>query len=276
VLSDSGTPSGNKANQIAPKLVRKAGGRPVLLQPPYNASQDIDGIDALMVLGRRWDVNPQEYGEEEVLDPDMVKDGAHTDYEKAIIPLALIKRMPVLGLCAGMQRIQVVLGGRLEQKISDHRHGDNAGHPWASDKKFLELGHIPITIVEGTHLAEIRKGIQGQVKARYPDLLYYEVKCFHHQAIRANELVPGLKAAAHAQGGSGTIEAFEADPKGKYRNQYIMGFQFHIERMLNDPFSKALFKDFIVAAEKYKQRSGSIGYQEQESNRRENNHGQIR
>lgn len=138
---------------------------------------------------------------------------------------------PVLGVCRGMQVINVVVGGTLYQDCTDevpdaikHDYFPTAGHA----RDFLAHG---VRIEPGTRLAQVF----GADEAR--------VNSMHHQAIR--DLGEGLVASAFSP--DGLIEAIETREDG-----FIVGVQWHPEMLVDqDAATRRLFTAFIDAAREY-------------------------
>ncbi|MCX4630816.1 gamma-glutamyl-gamma-aminobutyrate hydrolase family protein [Streptomyces sp. NBC_01443] len=179
------------------ELVQAAGGAAVLLPPdePGSAAEVLSRLDGLVVAGGP-DVDPVRYGAER--DPRTGAPATQRDeWELALIEAALAAGMPVLGICRGMQALNVALGGTLVQHIDGHAvaPGVMAWHP---------VRPVPDT--------------------RYAALVpeEAEVPTYHHQAV--DRLGRGLIASAHAV--DGTVEAIELpDPA-----HWVLGVQWHPER----------------------------------------------
>ncbi|MBT2481716.1 gamma-glutamyl-gamma-aminobutyrate hydrolase family protein [Streptomyces sp. ISL-94] len=179
------------------ELVQAAGGAAVLLPPdePGAAAEVLSRVDGLVVAGGP-DVDPVRYGaarDSRTGAPATVRD----EWELALIAAALDSSMPVLGICRGMQALNVALGGTLIQHIDGHfdTPGATSWHP--------------VRPVPGTRYA-----------ALVPEEA--DVPTYHHQAV--DRLGRGLIASAHAL--DGTVEAIELpDPAG-----WVLGVQWHPER----------------------------------------------
>ena len=132
----------------------------------------------------------------------------------------------MLGICRGFQVINVMRGGTLLQHVDGHA-GPAYGHGPAS-------GH-PLRIVPGTRLARILfpSNVRGGVLT---------VNTYHHQAVRASDLAPGLVANAWASSGAGDlVEGFEAEGA-----RFIVGVQCHPERTESTPDAfERLFAFFV-------------------------------
>ncbi|GAA4874099.1 gamma-glutamyl-gamma-aminobutyrate hydrolase family protein [Kitasatospora terrestris] len=200
-----------------PAMVRAAGGVAVLLPPdaPQYAAQAVERLDALVVAGGE-DVDPALYGARP--HPLTVANAPERDaWEAALLRAALAAGKPVLGVCRGMQLLNVVFGGTLVQHLPDVvGHEGHVGPPNA-------YGRHPVRPVPDTLLG----GLLPE-----PELV---VPTFHHQAV--DRLGEGLTVAAYAA--DGTVEAIEA-PAG-----FVLGVQWHPEQ---DPADLRLAEALVRAA----------------------------
>ena len=181
-----------------------AGGLPVAL--PHHAGLAeayLDALDALVVTGGAFDVDPALYGEGEVHAATSLK-RARTEAELALLRGAMARGMPVLGICGGQQLLAVALGGSLVQHIPDAVPGALA-HEQAT--RHDEPAHA-VRIAPGTLLARL-VGV-GEMR----------VNSSHHQAVR--ERGPG--AVVDAVAPDGVVEGIE-DP----RQRFCLGVQWHPE-----------------------------------------------
>ncbi|WP_432087675.1 gamma-glutamyl-gamma-aminobutyrate hydrolase family protein [Streptomyces sp. bgisy095] len=178
-----------------PRLVRENGGIAVMLPPdrPAVAAAVVARLDGLVVAGGA-DVEPVRYGAEP--DPRTGPPARERDsWELALIDAALASGTPLLGICRGMQLLNVALGGTLVQHLD---------------------GHVEAVGVIGRHKVEPVPG------TRYASLVpeTAEVPTYHHQAV--DRLGAGLAVSARAE--DGTVEAVElADPV------WALGVQWHPE-----------------------------------------------
>ena len=187
------------------RAVQRAGGRPVLLLPDPEDAENPDGvldmIDALIITGGAGDVDPALYGQEPHPETGPVQEERDA-YELALVRAATGRRMPVLGICRGMQVINVAYGGGIEQHLPDavghegHRHIPGT---FADHKVDLEAGSLAATAVGAE---------------RTP------VKSHHHQGVR--EIGDGLVVTGRSE--DDTVEALE-DPSCSF----VLGVLWHPE-----------------------------------------------
>ncbi|HUE54398.1 MAG TPA: gamma-glutamyl-gamma-aminobutyrate hydrolase family protein [Candidatus Udaeobacter sp.] len=209
--------------------VSKAGGEPVpiSLSRPAELQQLLPTLDAFVLPGSPADVAPSEYG---AVNGGLSApaDRAREETDRAILKHALAEKKPVLAICYGCQLLNVYLGGTLIQDVRSET-GTKTPHR----KKDLGPGakKDPIhgaTIDSGTRLA----AISGSTRA--------EINSSHHQAVRR----PGknLRVTAHAS--DGTVEGVEWTGD----SNWVVGVQWHPERMQGDVFAERLFHEFVAAA----------------------------
>ncbi|WP_406328683.1 gamma-glutamyl-gamma-aminobutyrate hydrolase family protein [Streptomyces sp. NBC_00203] len=178
-----------------PRLVQRAGGLAVMLPPddPAQAAATVARLDGVVVAGGP-DVDPVRYGAER--SPRTGPAAPERDaWELALIRAALASGTPLLGICRGLQLLNVALGGTLVQHIDGHVK--DAG----------VFGHHEVTPVPGSLYA----GVVPEVTA---------VPTYHHQAV--DRLGEGLRASAHAA--DGTVEAIELPGAS-----WVLGVQWHPE-----------------------------------------------
>jgi putative glutamine amidotransferase len=207
---------GNYADAIA-----DVGGLPLALPHHASLAEDyLDRIDALVVTGGAFDVDPALYGAANRHATVTLKEG-RTAAELALVRGALARDMPVLGICGGQQLLAVALGGTLIQHIPDSI--PNAlEHEQVNPRH--EPGH-PIAVTPGTLL----HGIVGATDMA--------VNSAHHQAVGA----PGPSATVNATAPDGVIEGVE---DARYR--FCLGVQWHPEFFI-DPGDRRIFEALIAA-----------------------------
>ncbi len=190
------------------QAVVKGGGTPVIIPPITDGKvlrNIVANLDGLVLIGGA-DVNPLWYKEEpheELGEVDPVRDL----YELKLIKIATDQNIPVLGICRGLQLLNIAFGGTLYQDIPSQRPDHHVKHNQTLPSAY---GSHRIIIDPHSRLADIL----GKDTVT--------VNSFHHQAIK--DLAPIFKATAYAT--DSVIEAFEA-----YPNRQIMGVQWHPEAL---------------------------------------------
>ncbi len=188
--------------------VCKSGGLPIILPVLKDDSVFKDYVrmvDGIIFTGG-GDVSPLYFDEEPIKEVTSIC----PDRDKTEIELfhhAHKKGIPILGICRGMQLINIALGGDIYQDIYKEVPGA-IGHVCEST---LRDGHHTIDIIKDSRLYEIM---------RREKLI---VNSFHHQSVK--NLGKGLKATSFAR--DGLIESVESAT-----GNFIMGLQFHPEKMI--------------------------------------------
>ncbi|MDD6422727.1 MAG: gamma-glutamyl-gamma-aminobutyrate hydrolase family protein [Intestinibaculum porci] len=208
-------------NQDYITAIEKAGGIPILLPVMQNledVSSQLIGLDRLILSGGD-DIDPALYGED--IHPSCGPLMPSVDrYDLALIHAADQLGLPVMGICKGMQAMNVAFGGTLYQSIADEwpgaiQHAPAMPRYEPSHKITLEDSFLKIILGEETR-----------------------VNSFHHQAIK--DLGKDLKVTAYAP--DGIIEGIE-----KTVGTFMFGVQFHPEMMaaFDNPQMIHIFKAFF-------------------------------
>jgi len=198
-----------------------AGGLPMALpHAPDLAAAYLDRIDALVVTGGAFDVDPALYGDGDQHATVTLKAG-RTAAELALTQGALDRGLPVLGICGGEQLLAVALGGTLIQHIPDAIPTALA-HEQPNPRD--EPGHT-VAIVPGTLLHRIVGSTAMQVNSS------------HHQAVRD----PGRGATVNARAADGVVEGIEDGAR-----RFCLGVQWHPEFFI-DPGDRRIFDALIGA-----------------------------
>ena len=208
------------------RAIEDLGGLPVIL-PLAAAETDrkrlLSDLDGLLLTGSGPDLPPRLYGERQRYRFAVMSE-RRSSFESALARLARRAKLPTLGICGGMQAMNVALGGSLVQDIPTqlqsplvHRQAPPA----------TELSHT-VSIADGSLLHRILR--QREIR----------VNSSHHQSVK--RVAPGLAASATAP--DGVIEAIESP-----RHPFFLGIQWHPE-FLYDRFEyhQRLFLAFLAAA----------------------------
>ena len=209
------------------EAVRQAGGEPVRIpldRPPAELMKLIERCDGVLLPGSRADLDPQKYGAKR--DPrtspaDPLRDTA----DELLLQDAYNLRKPVLGVCYGLQSLNVYRSGSLRQHIEssiDH-----------ADREKPHLLRVQLDSLLGTILRE--SGIAGEGGEAA-----LEVNSSHHQA--AAVVGDGLRISAEAT--DGVVEGLE----GTSPEHFVLAVQWHPERTLEQPASSAIFRALVEAA----------------------------
>jgi len=149
-------------------------------------------------------------------------------FEKKIYGYAMDHKLPVLGICRGLQLVNVLEGGKLVQDLGD----ENDIHKKSGEEDKQHLVHIsPDSLLYD--IANVQTGM---------------VNSAHHQAIDEAEIAPTLKVNARSGTGDQTIEGIEF--KDKTGKPFLLCVQWHPERMVDkeiSPLSLQIKKSFLNA-----------------------------
>lgn len=209
------------------EAVIAAGGIPVAI--PHNALWLLDQVDGLVVTGGE-DVDPARYGQEPLNNTVSVNSPRDTS-DFAIVGRAMELGMPILGVCRGMQLLNVACGGSLVQDIPTQVPG-TLGHS----------GHSK----DRPHLVKINSGTKiFDIVGR--DTL--SVNSLHHQAVQN----PGKGLRVVGRTADGVAEMLESTRGSKLD---IIGVQSHPEifgRKGEEPYLN-FYRDLVRRAERYKEK----------------------
>lgn len=161
----------------------------------------VDICDGLVVTGRNIDINPKYYGEQAIEETNLGNYNLEDELDFSLIKSFHKLNKPILGICAGIQSINVCFGGSLYQDIQNH-----------SSKEELKMHSI--NIEKDSFLEKCYKTNKLKVNS------------FHHQAI--NKVAQDFKVIATSE--DGIIEAIEYNK--------ILGVQWHPEKMMDVEFFK--------------------------------------
>ena len=208
------------------RSVLAAGGVPLVLSPllgPSYAARALDGADGLLLAGGE-DVHPALYRAEP--SPRLNPPSRERDlFELALFAVARQRELPVLGICRGIQLINVGLGGTLYQDLPSERPG-----PVAHDSGTARD--------DRSHAVELKPGSRAAEALGGASLT---VNSFHHQAV--DRLADGLIASGWSA--DGLIEAVESPADAPW----LLAVQWHPEEMHADVRApeRGLFRALVQA-----------------------------
>ena len=204
------------------KAIELCGATPIML--PLTENKEtlqtcFDLCDGLLMTGGH-DVNPALYGEEKLQvcgDSCSIRD----NMEKFLFNEALKFDKPVLGICRGIQLMNVLLGGTLYQDLPSQKPTNTEHHMTPPYDRAIHK----VTILDNTYLADLI----GKSE--------YGVNSYHHQAIK--DLAPNVTAMAYSE--DNLVEAIKVNNK-----KFIVGVQWHPELAYKkDEKSLKLIQDFV-------------------------------
>ncbi|MEE8410834.1 MAG: gamma-glutamyl-gamma-aminobutyrate hydrolase family protein [Myxococcota bacterium] len=201
------------------RAIETAGADSVLL-PHVGAERAVgllEKLDGLVISGGDFDVPPDYYGEEPHEHIGRLLE-ERSAFERALLEEALRRDMPTLGVCGGMQLLNVVLGGTLYQDL--RQRPDTGVHEQPEDRR------------RPFHSAAV---VDGTLLSRICDRSTLEINSTHHQAVR--DLGRHLIASAVAP--DGVIEAIEHT-----EHRFVVGVQWHPEA-LDAPEQQAIYSALV-------------------------------
>jgi putative glutamine amidotransferase len=203
----------------------QAGGASVIIP----AAQDRAGLSAVLdrvqglILSGGPDIHPRRYGEEPIAGLGEI-DAVLDEMELAVARLAVDRDLPVLGICRGIQILNVALGGTLFQDIPTQLP-ESICHTPKSDKA---VNTHTVQLAAASRLHHICDAREVWVNSQ------------HHQAVK--DLAPGLVVTARAR--DGVVEGVELPDR-----RFVVGVQWHPEgTWREDPYSQKLFRSLVETA----------------------------
>jgi putative glutamine amidotransferase len=187
-----------------------------------------DALDGVFLPGGA-DIDPVSYG----TDPHPLCDKTDPERDRVELLLArwaMAEGKPVLGVCRGMQLINVAAGGTLYQDLAEQRPGSikHDYFPYAGKGFTRDFLAHPVRVAPDTRLARLFGSGELQVNS------------MHHQGVKT--LGAGLRETATSP--DGLVEALETDG-----DAYVFAVQWHPEALTDhDTHSREMFRDFVDAA----------------------------
>ena len=192
-------------------------------------SNMLDSLDGIMLSGGA-DINPLFLREDPVNELHNINPYRDRQ-ELLIVKMAADRQIPILGICRGVQIMNVAFGGTLYQDIYSQAEGKLIKHSQDLDRAYA------------SHFVNIE---EGSVLSKIMNTTSLPVNSFHHQAIQ--DVAPGFKVCAHSS--DGIIEAIEST---EYKS--MIGVQWHPECFIvnDDECMMPLFQWFIGEASSFKE-----------------------
>lgn len=273
VIGVSGASAQTKSVRAMMKQIEDEGATPVFLSSKARNMrsaiiEDMGKIHALAVMGNNYDIDPKRYVDrygrndpKRQIHPqtrsemNTPRGRERALYETAMIQSAIAAKMPLLGICGGMQRINVLCGGTLHQHVPDLVGCDK--HMQNKQGIAPHIPVIPIIIKDHTTLAKIACDIDMPfVRDESDDCPKVIMEnSLHHQAV--DRIGQHLRVCAVTDsvrmkdGTAGYLaEAIESDPNGALRTQFILGVQWHPEFGASS-LGQRIVQHLIKAAQDY-------------------------
>ena len=209
---------------VYPQAVRDAGGLPVIVPACDDRAQFaelVGRLDGLLLPGGD-DIPPKHYGQEPHPSVSLMPELQYQTWA-TLLELTLAADKPVLAICAGIQVLNVVLGGTLIQDIPSQRPSP--------------VTHRTGTPQVASHRVEL---VPNSPLARMLGCTATRVNSAHHQGL--DRVAPGLQVVARCPD-DGLIEGVVLPGK-----RFCVGVQWHPERYFNETVDRRLFAAFVNAA----------------------------
>jgi putative glutamine amidotransferase len=205
---------------------------PLLGDEPETMRGVYDELDGIFLPGGA-DIDPANYGEERHARCDK-GDPARDEVELMLVRWALVDRKPVLGVCRGLQVVNLAAGGTLYQDLAEQMPGSVKHDYFPFGGRFSRdyLAH-EVEVAGSSKLADIFGA--GSLR----------VNSMHHQGIRKL----GEQLVASAVAPDGLVEGIESSD-----NSYLVAVQWHPEVLTeNCPRTRRLFESFVEASTDYRE-----------------------
>lgn len=208
-----------------------AAGATVVFLPQILELDEIESVlptvSGLLLAGGA-DIAPGRYGRQP--EPGLeATDPARDQSELTILTWAMAQKLPTLGICRGLQMINVALGGSLYQHLAERQDGGIAHRTQPPSYASLRDHGHPLSVTAGSYFERLVGGREAWVNS------------MHHEGI--DRLASSLLATATSA--DGLIEVIESADQ----QHWLVGIQGHPEAMTeSSPWVSALFREFVQAA----------------------------
>lgn len=206
-----------------------AGGEPIVLDETATEAERAVAFASMegLLLSGGVDLDPALYGQ--AMNGALEIEAGRDALELAAWGVARQRRAPVLGVCRGLQAINVFAGGSLVQHLEGHTSPAYGSGP---------ANRHPLRVARASRMARI-------LRPTDPGNVVLSVNTYHHQGVRRDGVAPGLVVAGTASHAEGElVEAIEsADP-----DDLVLGIQCHPERTESTPPEFARLWAFFVDA----------------------------
>ena len=230
-----GTPTGYSSKEYYAlrtnhvEMINKSGGSAIILTYDYDLIDFyLENFDGLMIVGGYFDIDPKHYGEER--HPLTKANDVRENFEFEIASKALKSEIPLLGICSGMQLINILHGGAAFQYLPDEEGFIEHEQKCVEGFNSYSIPYHEVEIEKDSKLFEII----GEEKIN--------TNSSHRQAIK--RLGQGLSLSARAF--DGVIEGIE-----KTNHPFCIGVQWHPEFETSEA-DKRIFDAFVKASSKAK------------------------
>ena len=201
---------------------------PLVIPYDQNSIKEYLNIaSGLVFIGGGFDLHPSRYQQE--MHPKIKLNQIRDDFEYQLISQAISTEIPILGICNGMQLLNVICGGSLIAHIPDHQQYLDHEQSNNPDFKNYHQGYHQISFDQNSKLAEIIKEKSTIVNSS------------HHQAIK--NIGNNLRVIAKSR--DGIVEAIESTT-----DRFLLGVQWHPE-FNSSTIDKEVFRYFVREVKKY-------------------------
>ncbi len=217
--------------------IERAGGLPILVPPMADgpAWRELAALGKGVLLVGGYDIDPAMYGQA-VHPKTNITPLSRTRADCRLVQWADEHNLPLMGVCLGMQTINVCRGGTLNQHVPDD--GQQFGVHLKPNDQSRSFHNVRVEI--GSRLADIVKTLEMDVNRGRHKGIRIEVNSSHHQAVQ--KLGRNLCPTAWAE--DELVECIE-DPRP---DRFVLGVQWHPEELLSTALHLALFETLVREA----------------------------